>query len=304
MIASATTKLPQAPNGWFDYRYYLLADGTLGLLRADRDLNAEYKAWWQRVQSGKHQERMPDPSTAKVRLSVLGPDGETAPISVPMVSYPEIDRLPDGRWVVVSSRADAKDANAIVLAPDGRPSHSFSAGDGIEHVCCAPDGSIWVGYFDEGIFGGTLGAGGIVRFSDKGQPLWTYNDETRGGKSFIDDCYAMTLVGKDIWTCFYSDFPIARIANGKETNWRNSVAGAKALAVDGTTVLLAGGYTLEQTRLAVLELSGAEARSLGSYHHLALKEAALVQGQSNAIHIVSGGVWSRVTVSEARTALG
>lgn len=303
MIASATTRLPQPPEGWFDYRYYLLADGTLALLRADRDLNAEYKAWWQRVQSGEHRERMPDPSTAKARLSVLKPDGESPPISVPMVWHPIIDRLPDGRWVVVSARADAKDANAIILSPDGLPSHSFAAGDGIEHVRCAPDGSIWIGYFDEGIFGGTLGAGGIVRFNEKGQPLWAYNDEKRGGKSFIDDCYAMTLAGNELWTCFYSDFPIARIADGKETSWRNSVSGAKALAIDGATVLLAGGYTLEQTRIAVVELSGVDAKALGSYHHLALKDAALVQGQANALHIVSGGAWSRVSVTDARAAL-
>jgi hypothetical protein len=217
---------------------------------------------------------------------------------------PDYRPTADGRWVVVSARADAKDANAIILSPDGRPSHSFAAGDGIEHVRCAPDGSIWIGYFDEGIFGGTLGAGGIVRFGNNGQPLWTYNDEVRGGKSFIDDCYAMTLLGNDLWTCFYSDFPIARIADGKETSWRNSVSGAKALAIEGSTVLLAGGYTLEQTRLAVLELKGEEAKSLGSYHHLAMKDAALLQGQSNTLHIVSGGVWSRMTVSEARAALG
>jgi hypothetical protein len=304
MTALATTKLPRPPEGWFDYRYYLLADGTLALLRADRDLNAEYKAWWQRLQSGEHRERMPDPSTAKARLSVLGPNGESLPISAPMVWHPIIDRLPDGSWVVVSARADAEDANAIILSPDGRPSHSFAAGDGIEHVRCAADGSIWIGYFDEGIFGGTLGAGGIVRFGRNGQPLWTYNDEARGGKSFIDDCYAMTLVGDDLWTCFYSDFPIARIAGGREKSWRNSVSGAKALAIEGSTVLLAGGYSPEQTRLAVMELKGEEAKSLGSYHHLALEDAALLQGLSNTLHIISGGIWSRVTVSEARAALG
>jgi hypothetical protein len=303
MIASATTKLPEAPKGWFDYRYYLLADGTLALLRADRDLNAEYKAWWQRVQSGEHQERMPDVSTAQTRLSVFGPDGESSPISVPMVQHPEIDRLPDGIRVVISSRADAKDANAIILSADGRPTHSFAAGDGIEHVRCAPDGSIWVGYFDEGIFGGTLGSGGIVRFNDAGHPLWAYNDEARSGKSFIDDCYAMTLAGNELWTCFYSDFPITRIEDGKETNWRNSLSGAKALAIDGATVLLAGGYTLEQTRIALVELRDTGAAPLGSYHHLALKDAALIQGQSDTLHIVSGGHWSRVSVADARAAL-
>jgi len=32
---------------------------------------------------------------------------------------------------------------------------SFHAGDGIQDVEAAGDGTIWVGYFDEGVFGGT-----------------------------------------------------------------------------------------------------------------------------------------------------
>lgn len=304
MAAFPAIPLPPVPRGWFDYRHYLLSDGALGLLRTDRDINTDHRAWLQKALSGDTRERQPDFWAGKARLSILGPRGESAPIAVPLVRYPEIDRLPDGRWVVVSARAEVGDANATILAPDGRPSHSFAVGDGVQHVRCAPDGTIWVGYFDEGIFGDTLGSGGIVRFADDGRSLWSYNDEARRGKSFSDDCYALTLAGDEVWTCFYSDFPIARIVGGEETRWTNRVSGATALAVDGAYVLLAGGYSLDRSRLTLVELQGARARRLGSYRLPVLAEADLVQGRSDSIHIVGGAIWSRLTVAEARAALG
>lgn len=303
MASSTAIKLAAPPSGWFDYRYYLLSDGSLGILRTDRDINSDHQAWWKRVQSGEHHEPMPDLWTGLARLSVLTPEGENAPVSVPLIRHPEIDRFADGRWIIVSARAKAKQANATVLNVDGRASHSFAVGDGVEHVRCAPDGTVWVGYFDEGIFGETLGAGGIVRFANNGQPLWSYNGRGRGGASFIDDCYALTLNGNELWSCFYSDFPIVCIVDGKETSWRNAVTGAKALAVDGDHILLAGGYALEQSRLSLLKLTGAEATLLGSYRNPAMNDAALMHGRSDTIHIISSGTWSRVSVADARAAL-
>lgn len=303
MARFAPVTIPDAPPGWFDYRYYLLSDGALAVLRTDRDINAEYQAWWKRAQKATFPRRMRDLWNGKARLSTVTENGETAPISVPLVRYPEVDRFPDGRWLVASARANVEQSNGLVLEEDGRLSRSFPLGDGIQHVRCAPDGTIWVGYFDEGIFGHTVGSGGIVRFNARGELLWAYNDQAREGGLFINDCYALTLNGDELWSCFYTDFPIVRVIDGRETQWTNSVSGAKALAVDGSFVLLAGGYTSDATRLSLLELGQEQSLLIGSYERPEMDNAALMQGRSSVIHVVNNGTWTRISVAEARSYL-
>jgi len=298
----APVTLSSAPLGWFDHRFYLLSDGTLAALRTDRDISAEHRRWLERAQKARFPRKMPNLWNGSSKLHVLTDQGESAPIEIPMVRYPEIDRFVDGRWLVVSTRAAAGEKNALILDADGRLSRSFHIGDGVEHVRCAPDGSIWIGYFDEGIFGNSIGCGGIVRFDDQGERLWSYNDGSRGSASFIDDCYALTLSGNDLWSCFYSDFPIVRLRDDKERRWGNDVGGAKALAVDGAYVLLAGGYGSD-SRLTLVGLEQGSARTIGSYDRPELGDAALVQGRSSLLHVVNNGVWTRISVAEARSEL-
>jgi hypothetical protein len=303
MITQASVTLPTASDGWFAYRYYVLSDGALAILWTDRDIHAEYQAWSKQAQRGVFPRKMRGLWNGNARLSTINDRGESALLSVPLVPHPEVDRFPDGRWLVASRRARANDANGLILDADGKTCGSFPIGDGIEHVRCASDGTIWVGYFDEGIFGDSVGGGGIVRFDAEGLPLWKYN-EGRSGDSFIDDCYALTLKGDELWSCFYSDFPIVRVKDGKVSSWPNSVTGAKALAADGSFVLLAGGYGADANRMALLELDQGEARMVGSVERNELGSAALVQGRSSSIHVVSNGIWTQSTVGEARAHLG
>jgi len=217
-------KIPTSPSGWFDYRYYVLSDGALAILRADRDINAEYRAWLEKAQTGTFRQSMPDLWTGSARLSTLTEGHESAPLSVPLVRYPQLDRFPDGRWLLASSRAKLGEHNASVLEADGRVSATLPLGDAIEHLRCAPDGSIWVGYFDEGIFGHDLGAGGIAHFNARGERLWSFNDGKHVGDPLVWDCYALTLDGDALWSCFYNDFPIVRVADGRETVWTNNTS--------------------------------------------------------------------------------
>ncbi|MGV3479978.1 MAG: hypothetical protein ACO1O3_08530 [Sphingobium sp.] len=312
-MSSASTIIPAAPAGWFDHDWFLLSDGALAVLRTDRDIRAAHAAWWRRTQSGEDAGPYRDPSIgAAAKLFVLARDGswEKNPVAIdlPEFAYPEIDRFGDGRWVVVSARAGARDVNARILAPDGQMLHGFAAGDGIEHIRCAPDGTIWIGYFDEGIFGDTLAQGGLVRFDPRGKPLWSYNDESRGAAASIADCYALTLDGDALWACFYTDFPIVRIADGKESLWHGSASGVRALAMDGDHVLLAGGYGREQSRLTLVRLSGAKlsggtAQTIGTLDFDSLDDAALVQGRGDTIHVVKGDRWHRITVGGIRAEL-
>ena len=294
-------KLPSPPPGWFDYRYYVLSDGALAILRADRDVNTEYRAWWEKARTGTFRQKMPDLWMGSARLSTFTESGESASISVPLVRFPELDRFPDGRWLLASSRAKLGEHNGIIVEAEGRVSSTLPLGDAIAQLRCAPDGSIWIGYFDEGIFGDDLGAGGIAHFNARGERLWSFNDGKQVGDSLVFDCYALSLDGNELWSCFYNDFPIVRVADGRETVWANTaVAGAKALAVDGSSVLLAGGYRADANRLALLNLAGRETRLLGSYEQPEIENAALISGRSSVIHVVNNGMWTRISIEEVR----
>lgn len=77
-------------------------------------------------------------------------------------------------------------------------------GDGIGHVLATSTGQVWVGYFDEGIYGNygwgrtdseePVGAYGIVRFSPDLEPDWHYPKYTGVGPwDAISDCYALNV---------------------------------------------------------------------------------------------------------------
>lgn len=294
-------KLPNPPQDWFDYRYYVLSDGTVAVLLTDRDINTEYQDWAKLAFDETTWTPRPDFWECNARLYTLTPDGQSELISFPLVRFPEMDRFPDGRWLVASSRARLGEHNGSIVEPDGRVSATLPLGDAIEHLRCASDGSIWIGYFDEGTFGADLGAGGIAHLNAQGELLWSFNEGKKVGDPLVFDCYALTLDRDEMWSCFYNDFPIVRVADARETIWANTaIAGAKALAVDGSFVLLAGGYGPDATRLALLKLADGEARLLGSYELPELENAALISGRSSVIHVVSNGTWTRISVQEAR----
>jgi hypothetical protein len=296
MTPTTTTPLPAPPDGWFAYRYCLLSDGTLAVVWADRDINAEYRAWYSMARK-----RAPDQSRCQAQLAVISGTGASQPITLPAAYYTKIDRFPDGRWLIVTPRTRGDQENAMILNETGSQFATFCLGDGIQHVRCAGDGTIWVGYFDEGVFGDSVGAGGLVHFSAEGRQLGAYNAAEKLPALWIADCYALTIVGSDIWTCFYSDFPIVRLRDGRQTHWHNDVCGAKALAVDGRHVVLAGGYRGDATRLHLLRLGEGTADLIGSVPCSQLEDADLVAGRGATINVVKDGIWSQFSVSDVRS---
>ena len=98
---------------------------------------------------------------------------------------------------------------------------SLDLGDASEDVQTAPDGRIWVSYFDEGVFGGTIAKQGVVCFDLNGTPQFRYADFAQQNKlPFVADCYAMNVVSsRDVWLSYYMDFPLVHIVDGalKET---------------------------------------------------------------------------------------
>jgi hypothetical protein len=141
--------------------------------------------------------------------------------------------------------------NAVVYDRNGRVLRRFLLGDGINDVRATPDGTIWVSYFDEGVFGNfgwghpgpePVGAPGLRAFSATGQPVFAY-DAARAGTDTICDAYALNVAPDgSAWVYFYTEFPIVRVRRDDYRVWELGVAGAHALAIDGDRALLVGDY--------------------------------------------------------------
>ncbi len=207
---------------------------------------------------------------------VLIHDGDSTwwPIPVtgcPAVAYPLLDLRPDGRILVVGSRSrrfrdGTVEDNAHVLGPSGGHVRSFCLGDGIEHVGVDAAGTIWVAYFDEGVFGNNgwtdpVGAAGLVRFDDHGHPVWRY--QPPAGVHGIVDCYAMNVDARITWAYYYSDFPLVRITAGRARAFvPTPVRGAHHLITYRDEVVFVGGYE-DRLRLTECRLTGTTVDHLG-----------------------------------------
>ena len=216
----------------------------------------------------------------------------------------------DGRWLVAASRSAHGEANGRLYGLDGKLSGAIALGDGISHIRCAPDGTIWVGHFDEGICsvlntdgGWPISTGGIVRFAPDGIALWSLNTDNQRDL-FIIDCYALTLNANTPWACCYPEFPIIRVKADVIRQWSNPCKGARALAVEGECILLAGGYDAASERIALLRLGESEACQIGELKLQRLRTADHVQGQGGELHIVGDNRWTRVNVADVRAIIG
>ena len=78
-----------------------------------------------------------------------------------------------------------------------------------------------------------------------------YNAE--GGP--IDDVYAVNVDAETVWSSYYTDFPIVRIADNAVSTWRGGGAGARALVVDGERCAVVGGYGAERNRILLGSLT-------------------------------------------------
>jgi len=174
-------------------------------------------------------------------------------------NYHAVQPLPRDRWVLVRGRAGGEDdRNAHVYEADGTPAHSFHAGDGIADVQATERGSIWVSYFDEGVFGDTpLGRSGLACFDRDGQPAFHLGNLPDPVLTSMADCYALNVCSdRETWLYFYTDFPLVRLLDRKvAAHWMMPVAGSHALAVDRGQVLLGGSYKRKES-LFLVRLDG------------------------------------------------
>lgn len=144
------------------------------------------------------------------------------------IRFPKVASFSDGFILVVSSRG--ANENAFLYEQNGGLRRKFSVGDAVEDVQVTPGSRIWVSYFDEAALPG------IACFDRRGNKQWTYPPDD--SDECVDDCYSMNVIGETVWTCYYSEFPVVKIAENREiTVWRNRYA-AQAVAVLGDSVAL------------------------------------------------------------------
>ena len=175
------------------------------------------------------------------------------------------------RW-----RTEGPDRNAVLYDSDGQVVSEHVLGDGIGHVLATSAGQVWVGYFDEGIYG-NYGRGRLTARSRSARtgssvslPIWSRTGTTRNTPKSGRGTRSATVMPSMSMTrapgaCYYSDFPVVRIRDGGVTGWHNDIKGASALAVAGSRVALFGGYGPDYDRLALAELGADRAQPAGEY---------------------------------------
>jgi len=220
-----------------------------------------------------------------------------------------VQLMPGGKVLIVSSRCrrfkdGTHDLNAEIYDSAGKLEREFLLGDGIEHVRVDRRGNIWVGYFDEGVYGnygwggtgdaGPVGAAGLVAFNAEGKRVWEF--QPISGTDFISDVYALNVFGNEAWAYYYTDFPIVRVGEDwKVEAWTTETSGARAFAVGNGKVLLFGGYDHRRTACRSLALDDGKARierdiSLVLSDGVTLSEAAVL-GRGNILHVMTDETW-------------
>ncbi|MEU5952680.1 hypothetical protein [Streptomyces sp. NPDC047525] len=188
----------------------------------------------------------------------------TTELNAVRARHPRIDALPDGGFVVADGRSRRSEQHVQVFDALGRESWSFRVGDAIEDLLADQAGRLWVGHFDEGVFGDDeLSHPGLRCWSAEGDPLWTY--EAEEGASEIYDCYALNVTDEAVWVCAYSDFTLLEVRPGRAVRQRaNGLEGATALAVHEGRVTFLGGYGDDRDRLVDAEIGHLEVRPYAS----------------------------------------
>lgn len=238
-------------------------------------------------------------------------------------AYPRVALLEDDEILLAGTRcrrfADGThELNGHVYGPDGQLRRELLLGDGIEHIATDVRGEIWVGYFDEGVFGNygwgamttsaehesPVGWPGLVRFDSEGNMTWRY--EPPEGIGTIDDCYAL-IVGPDAtWTCYYSYFPLVRInPDGTVRGWSTDASGVRAIAGDDERAVLFGGYKGQRTQCTVARLGDQELTEMESIElvrpggqPLSEDDRGYIFGQADTLHFFLDREWMTVSLSD------
>jgi hypothetical protein len=196
-----------------------------------------------------------EPELRDVALRAYGHEGAvrtSVRVAELPVEWPLVDVLADGSFLVVGARcrwrSSGPDQNALAIDQDGAIARTGCLGDGIEHLQVAADGSIWAGYFDEGVFGSNgwlspgpapLGAAGIVRWSPEFEKEWELDPGVG-----VADCASLNVAGDEVLACPWTGgHPVLRIASGTHRVFpTDGVSGVVGIVASGNRIGLIGGH--------------------------------------------------------------
>lgn len=227
------------------------------------------------------------------------------------VAHPLVDRFADGSILVVGARCEwlesGPEQNALIIGTDGGVERRGCIGDGLQHVQVGPDGTIWTGYFDEGIFGNLgwggpgptpLGAAGIVSWSRSFEKVW----ELDPSEGLIADCYALNVGADAVLACTYTDFPVVRIDAGQAAMYPTvNVSGPRGIVASGDRVGIVGTYR-DPSVLIIGDLVGGQFVEQRRTNLWAPDGSPLpmsrVQSRGSEVHFFEGSRWFSFSIDE------
>lgn len=157
-----------------------------------------------------------------------------------LIMTSHIQPLGDG-WLLGEGRGGL----ARIFDREGsRLLNTINLGDAIEDIQTTSGGQIWVGYFDEGVYGGGIGQSGLVCFDADGSAVFRYSDfATEHSLPHIDDCYALNVCDGAVWVCYYSDFPLVCLKNFHMDRVWKECGATSAFAVRGQQLVRFPAYS-------------------------------------------------------------
>jgi len=142
--------VPSLPEGWFPIGYKIVLGGQLAIVGTDVDLIAAFESdrALKTVRKGWELAK-----NATTKIWVLYGDQIVESLTFPLIKpFPIVEWFPDGRWLVVNSDSEGE-GNVRIFMPDGSQAGCIELGDCINHIKIDAKNRIWVGWFDQGVFG-------------------------------------------------------------------------------------------------------------------------------------------------------
>jgi hypothetical protein len=212
-----------------------------------------------------------------------------------------VQPLPGGEVLLVEGRSEPG-FGAEVWSSQGELLRTGGLGDAIEHVLTTPEGSIWVGYFDEAMGGNGIGSHGLVRFGRDLGVEWVYPRDQ--GLPQVFDCEALNVDGETANCYSYTEFHLVTVT-GTEALDRGHVphGGARAIVLNGNRMAVVGGYGSHYDVIAPLLVTSTGIEPAGARRRLVLPNGlevrdARMTSRGADLHVVIGTAWYRLGLDE------
>jgi hypothetical protein len=169
------------------------------------------------------------------------------PIYNQRFNYHFVQPIHDDKILLAGARSryfnkDKFELNGKLFDLDGVLLKEILLGDGIQNLQVSKNGTIWTGYFDEGVFGNygwekPIGAPGLIAWNINGEKLFI------NSKADICDCYALNVISDDdIWFYYYSDFNLCNIKDSQIQFFKPNVSGSSGFIKYESYFLFDKGY--------------------------------------------------------------